>query len=131
MNSLILLNEAHQACLHSIIQRSAPPPHPDHEQTHLLRELLSSARCPTAGENYLSHVELGDLATIISPIDSLDYYKFRIVMPHDADVDRDHISICMPIAAAVIGRTVGEMVEWHTPAGLRRMRLIAVGKSAS
>ncbi len=131
MNSLILLNEADQSCLDSIIRRNARPPHPDQEQTILLRELLSSARNPTGGEDILTHVGLGDLATVISPLDSQDYYKFRIVMPDAADLDLDHISICTPIAAAVLGRPVGELVEWHTPAGIRRMRIIAVRKPGS
>jgi transcription elongation GreA/GreB family factor len=131
MKSLILLNEADRSCLDSIIHRSARPPHPNPEQTLLLRELLSAARYPAAGEETLTHVELGDMATLISPLDSQDYYKFRIVMPDHVDLDLDHISICTPIAAAVLGRPVGELVEWHTPAGLRRMRIIAVNKAGS
>ncbi len=131
MQPLILLNEADHSCLDSIIRRSAPPPHPDPQQTLLLRELLSSARRPAAEDDLLAHVELGDLATLISPLDSQDYYKFRIVMPDHADIDQDHISICTPIATAVLGRPVGELVEWHTPAGPRRMRIIAVRKSGA
>jgi transcription elongation GreA/GreB family factor len=131
MKSLILLNQADQSRLDSIIHRSASPPHPDYEQTLVLRELLSSARPPAAGEDVLPHVELGDLATLISQVDPEDSYRFRIVMPGDADIDLDHISVCTPIAAAVLGRCVGELVEWQTPLGLRQMRLIAVGKSAS
>jgi regulator of nucleoside diphosphate kinase len=126
--SSILLNEADRSCLDSIIQRSARPPHPDPEQTRLLRELLSSAHDPAARENILTHVELGDVITLISPLDSKNYYKFRIVMPNDINLDLDHISICTPIATAVLGRAVGELIDWPTPAGLRRMRIIAVSK---
>ena len=128
MKSLILLNEADQSCLDSIIQRSARPPHPNPEQTALLLELLNSARKPAIGGSNLSHVKLGDVVTLISPLDSQDYYRFRIVMPNEVDLELDHISVCTPIAAAVLGRPVGELVEWHTPAGGRRMRIIAVSK---
>jgi transcription elongation GreA/GreB family factor len=129
MNPLIHLNEADQSCLDSIIRRHAPPPHPDPDQADVLRELLSTARKRPDGASNLTHVELGDLVTVVSPLDAQDYYKFRIVMPDAADVDLDHISICTPIAAAVLGRPVGELAEWNTPAGLRRMRIIAVSKN--
>jgi transcription elongation GreA/GreB family factor len=131
MTPLILLNEAAQSCLHSIIHRTARPPYPDDEQKHRLNDLLASARPPGSEENLLTHVGIGDHTTLVSPLDSQDYYKFRIVMPDEADIDLDHISICTPIAAAVLGRPVGEMVEWQTPVGLRRMRIIAVNKSES
>ncbi len=71
MNTLILLNEADHSCLDSIIHRNAPPPYPDPEQTVRLRDLLSSARHPAAGEDLLTHVELGDLVTPVSPLDSV------------------------------------------------------------
>ncbi|GAA5118816.1 GreA/GreB family elongation factor [Luteolibacter yonseiensis] len=128
MKPLILLNEADQSCLHSIIHRNSRPPYPDPEQADRLNHLLASSRPPTAGEKLLTHVEIGDHTTLISPLDSQDYYKFRIVMPDEADIDLDHISIFTPIAAAVLGRPVGEMVEWETPIGQRRMRIIAVRK---
>lgn len=51
-------------------------------------------------------------------------------MPHESDIDQDHISVCMPIATAVLGRPVGERVSWLTHAGLREMRIISVRKSA-
>jgi transcription elongation GreA/GreB family factor len=131
MKSLILLNEADQSCLLSILQRNSRPPYPDPEQADRLNHLLASARHPEIGQERLNHVEMGDHTTLISPLDSQDYYKFRIVMPDEADIDLDHISICTPIATAVLGRPVGELVEWQTPAGPRRMRIIAVSKSAA
>lgn len=129
MNSLIFLNEADQLRLHSIINRSATPPHPDPDQTRLLQTILSSARKSAALPDGLTHVGFGDLATLVSQLDSQDYYRFRIVMPHESDVDQDHISVCMPIATAVLGRPVGGRVSWHTPAGLREMRITSVRKS--
>ncbi|MES2661281.1 MAG: GreA/GreB family elongation factor [Verrucomicrobiota bacterium] len=131
MNSLIFLNEADQLRLHSIIDRSATPPFPDPDQTNQLHDILTAARQSAALPDILTHVGFGDLATLISPLDSQDYYRFRIVMPHESDVDQDHISVCMPIATAVLGRPVGERVSWPTPAGLREMRIISVRKSAT
>lgn len=131
MTPLILLNEAAQSRLQAIVRRNAPPPYPNPEQTDLLNSLLASARHPDDGETLHTHVGIGDHTTLVSPLDSQDYYKFRIVMPDEADIDLDHISICTPIAAAVLGRPVGELVEWQTPIGLRRMRIIAVRKSES
>lgn len=129
MNSLIVLNEADQLRLHSIIHRSATAPHPNHDQTSLLHEILSAARTSPAEPDFLTYVGFGDITTLVSPVDSQDFYRFRIVMPHESDVDQDHISIFMPIATAVIGRPVGQRVSWTTPSGVREMRIISVRKS--
>ena len=129
MNSLIMLNEADQLRLHSIIHRGATAPYPNSDQTSQLHQILSAARTSPAVPDLLTYVGFGDVTTLVSPADSQDFYRFRIVMPHESDVDQDHISIFMPIATAVIGRPVGQRVSWDTPIGVREMRIIAVSKS--
>jgi len=74
------------------------------------------------------HVSFFDEVTLVSPSDSRDYFKLTIVMPHQADVDSDLISISMPISLAVFGKKSGELVHWETPHGTREMRIVALNK---
>src|SRR5690349_573970 len=51
---------------------------------------------------------------------------YHIVFPASADADRNRISILAPIGTALLGYKRGATVEWRFPAGMRRMRIVAV-----
>lgn len=40
-----------------------------------------------------------------------------LVYPHEADVEAGQVSILTPVGAALIGLSVGQSIEWQTPAG--------------
>lgn len=46
---------------------------------------------------------------------------YTLVFPNEADVDKGKISILAPLATAILGRKLGEVVEFQTPSGLRRL----------
>jgi transcription elongation factor GreA len=48
-------------------------------------------------------------------------YTFRIVSPHDAQTSDDALSAASPVARALIGRRVGDVIEVATPAGVRTL----------
>lgn len=75
-----------------------------------------------------NHAGLHDTITLHSPRDPRDRFTFSIVMPREADVDADRISILTPLCLAVIGRGRGAMVEWEAPAGRREMCIHLIGK---
>lgn len=75
-------------------------------------------------------IALCDRVTLVSPVDSRDWYKPVIVLPHHADVDADRISILTPMGLAVLGRKTGDRVGWETPAGSRLMTITGVVKEA-
>lgn len=130
MNSLIILNEADESRLHTILHHTSKP-FPDAGKEAVIRQIIHTARIGKT-EAALNHrVGFYDLVTLVSPIDSLDFFKFHIVMPHESDIDHDRISVCTPIAAATLGRATGDLIQWLTPAGPRQMRLIAIRKSDS
>jgi len=66
-----------------------------------------------------SVVELLDL-------DTLKTMKFTLVMPQNADIKQQKISILTPIGAALIGFRKTEEVVWKVPAGLKKFRIIEV-----
>jgi len=66
-----------------------------------------------------SFVELLDLETGKTT-------TFTLVMPENADITQQKISILTPIGAALIGFRKTEEVVWKVPAGLKKFRIIEV-----
>ena len=48
---------------------------------------------------------------------------YTIVSPHEANLREKKISINSPIAQALMGKSVGEVVEANVPAGVQRLRI--------
>ncbi len=51
---------------------------------------------------------------------------YMIVSPHEANLQEKKISIKSPIAQALLGKKVGDIVEVHVPAGIQRLRIDAI-----
>ena len=128
MKPLILLHEADKLRLDSLLNHHLPPPFPSPVAHATLEDILSSAKIVRDAALMDHHVSLFDEVTLVSPTDSRDYFKLAIVLPHQADVDADLISISTPISLAVFGRKSGDLVRWETPHGSREMRIVALKK---
>ena len=48
---------------------------------------------------------------------------YKIASPHEANLREGKISIKSPIAKALLGKHVGDIVEVHVPAGIQRLRI--------
>jgi regulator of nucleoside diphosphate kinase len=66
-----------------------------------------------------SRVEIEDLAD-----NSVEVYT--LVLPEFANADDRRLSVLAPIGTAVLGYAEGDEIEWETPGGRRRLRLLAV-----
>jgi regulator of nucleoside diphosphate kinase len=49
--------------------------------------------------------------------------EFQIVYPEQANIKENKISIFSPIATALIGYKVADIIEWMVPAGLTHIRI--------
>lgn len=92
----------------------------------LCRELaravvLEPALIPTTVVGMNSRVRLQDL-------DSGEVEEYTLVAPDRADADQRRISLLAPIGAALIGYREGDELEWPTPGGVRRLRLLHVSR---
>ncbi|RYD56247.1 MAG: transcription elongation factor GreAB [Sphingobacteriales bacterium] len=58
--------------------------------------------------------------------DTQKVFEFVIVMPGNADMKLNKISVLTPMGAALIGFRKGEEVKWKVPAGLKRFRILDV-----
>jgi regulator of nucleoside diphosphate kinase len=70
----------------------------------------------------------GDVITMnsvvrISFVDSGIQQEFKIVYPHESNFREKKVSIFSPIATALIGFRVGDIIEWMVPAGLTKIRI--------
>ena len=59
----------------------------------------------------------------VSDLDTNELIAFRIVFPRSAQAELGRISVLAPLGMAVLGRSVGDHVTWHTPGGVRRLRV--------
>lgn len=48
---------------------------------------------------------------------------YTIVNPHEADIREGKISIKSPVAEALMGKKVGDIVEVRVPAGIQKLRI--------
>ncbi len=81
--------------------------------------VLEPALIPSTVVGMNSRVQLQDL-------DTREIEEYVLVAPDRADADRRRISLLAPIGAALIGYREGDEIEWPTPGGLRRLRLLRV-----
>jgi len=70
----------------------------------------------------------GDVITMnsvvkISFVDSGKQQEFKIVYPNDSNFKERKVSIFSPIATALIGFRVGDLIEWMVPGGLTKIRI--------
>lgn len=52
--------------------------------------------------------------------------EYTLVFPAEADVAAGKVSVLSPIGAALLGRAAGDEVEYATPGGVRKLRVVAV-----
>jgi regulator of nucleoside diphosphate kinase len=50
----------------------------------------------------------------------------RLVYPRDAEATRGYVSVLAPIGSALLGLRQGQEIEWPTPSGKRRLRVLEV-----
>lgn len=69
-----------------------------------------------------------DVVTMNSRVSLLDVDKnqsmvLTLVFPKDADIDAGRLSVLSPIGTAILGYSVGDIIEWRVPAGIRRIKI--------
>jgi transcription elongation factor GreA len=70
-------------------------------------------------------VKFGATVTVVDE-DTEEEGRYQIVGEHEADVKSGKISIASPIARAMIGKEVGDVVEVNTPGGVKAYEILKV-----
>ena len=70
-------------------------------------------------------VKFGATVSVIDE-DTEEKARYQIVGEHEADVKQGRVSITSPIARAMIGKEVGDVVEVNTPGGVKAYEITKV-----
>lgn len=92
-----------------------------------LKRILASARILTETEVPTDKIGLGTQLTV-RDLDYGDEWTMTMVSPYEADPDKDRISFQSPVGKALMGRTVGDVVQVKTPGGVTSYEIVQIGK---
>ncbi len=56
-------------------------------------------------------------------LDTQEETIYTLVYPQDSNVDQGKISVLTPIGTALLGYSLGDIIEWPTPGGVRRLKV--------
>jgi regulator of nucleoside diphosphate kinase len=59
-------------------------------------------------------------------MDACEEMEYSLVFPTEANSGEGKISILAPLATAILGRKLGDTVEFQAPARLRRLKVLDV-----
>ena len=94
----------------------------DHAHLEELEDELDRAEV-VAAEDVSPDVVTMHSTVQVRDLDSGRSVVYTLVFPGEADIDRQRISVLAPIGTALIGYRVGDLLEWATPGGTRRLRI--------
>ena len=96
-----------------------------HLETRILR-LRAQLRAAVVVERQSTDVVEHGSSVEISDTSTGRSQKFKIVSPNDAAPAEGMLSVSSPIAQALLGHGVGEVVQVSAPRGVRELRIDAV-----
>ena len=128
MKPFRLFDEAAHARLTHLAKSADASPRLTPIQRQELAALLKESAVAIDTDELSRRAALGDRVRLVAPQDADDWYELELVLPPDADVDADRISLFTPVGLAVLGRKCGDSVAWEVPAGVREMTIASVAK---
>ncbi|WPJ94683.1 GreA/GreB family elongation factor [Coraliomargarita algicola] len=84
--------------------------------------VLDADEVPDEAIGLGSDVEIEDL-------DSGEREAYTLTLPAQSDFEQGRLSILTPIGAGLLGYEEGDEIEWPTPGGLRRIRVLRVRRT--
>ena len=72
-----------------------------------------------------AQVKFGATVSVVDE-DTEESARYQIVGEHEADVRSGKISIASPIARAMIGKEIGDVVEVNTPGGVKAYEILKI-----
>ncbi|WP_410221381.1 GreA/GreB family elongation factor [Pedobacter sp.] len=55
-------------------------------------------------------------------------FVFKLVLPKDADIKKQKVSIFAPISIALLGYQTGDLINWEMPDGIKEFKILSVRK---
>lgn len=90
----------------------------------LARELDGAEVIPT--EEAPPNVVTMDCEARVENLDTGREAVYKLALPAEADISTGKISVLAPLGTALLGSCEGDVIEFHAPGGIRRLRVAAV-----
>ncbi|UKJ08771.1 GreA/GreB family elongation factor [Solitalea lacus] len=121
MKKTISLTEKDRKLLQDALKRSTMP---EHNRLKLEDELNSA-------QLFTDDKLPADVICLNSTIELKDTEKnntmeITLVLPGEANMKHQKVSVFAPIGIALIGYKTGDMVEWEMPAGIKQFEILKV-----
>lgn len=122
-----ILTNSDYKTIHSLLQ-NLPASLKGREVSQLQQEIKSAEIIPdeTISEDIIQLNSKFEVQELLSG----KFMNLQLVLPHQADLKQNKISILSPLGVALIGFRQGMTVEWTLPGGLKKLKIISVEKSA-
>jgi regulator of nucleoside diphosphate kinase len=111
--------------LRALIDAPRPRDLGDAAGVALLERHVGQAEVLPAGRIDPDIVTIGS-EVLVKDLATHEAITFWVVSPGSADAAAGRISVLAPLGMAVLGRRAGDRIEWETPGGLRRLRVVRV-----
>lgn len=92
-----------------------------------IRSLLQSATIIRQEDIPSDYVGIGSQVEVVE-VDTGEQKQFRIVGAMEADPEKGKLSYLAPLASALIGYKVGDVVTVHLPKGEARYKIVSISK---
>ena len=115
MDNLIIIKLDHQR-LHRWIDRARKDFNFSNDQTNGFLRTVNEATLLEPADIPAGVVTMNSRVRITYP-ESNRMLEIRLVYPEDTDIDKKHISIFAPLAAAILGHKQGTQTSLNTPNG--------------
>jgi regulator of nucleoside diphosphate kinase len=86
--------------------------------------VLDGAVVPATAIGLNSRVKLVDM-------DTKEQEEYVLTLPASADPANQRISVLAPVGTALLGYQEGQEIEWPTPGGMRRLKVLSVTRESS
>src|SRR5688572_30214570 len=118
----ILITEEDMARLPALVQQGRTAASRDADHLAGLDQELARAEVVASGEVSADVVTMHSTVRV-RELDGGTSAVYTIVFPVDADLARNRISVLAPIGTALIGYRAGDLIEWATPGGTKRLQI--------
>jgi transcription elongation factor GreA len=90
-----------------------------------LESMLKNATIMSGGDSHGEHVHIGSAVTVEKQGEK-GPKKFKIVGSEETDMAQGKLSNRSPLGAAILGKKVGELFSFNSPAGTMTYKIISI-----
>lgn len=118
----IFITEDDMARLRELVRQGRMASRKDQKHLAELDQELDLAEVIEAGDVTPDVVTMHSTVRV-RDVDSGASRVYTLVFPVEADIDQERISVLAPIGTALLGYRSGDVFDWRTPGGTRRLQI--------